>query len=218
MQTDDPFIDPIDIHLATEGPPLMHEEAMDRVSVAHGVEVDEEDDFDDGSYEAGEYNADDSDSVNHPEYYNTGEIEVIDAIEDWKLGFHLGNVVKYIARSGHKGDELEDLRKARWYLDRYITKAQEKLPDLLDCKGILQAPHWEAVPDPESNGEDGPMWRVRWSQPDDEGKYLWVGHYGGNGPRQNQHMAERDAEQRNNDGKSPTEYAACREAIWPREI
>jgi hypothetical protein len=59
-------------------------------------------------------------TVNHPRYYNIGKIEVIAAIEDWHLGFHLGNVVKYVARAGHKALTLEDLRKAAWYLDRYI--------------------------------------------------------------------------------------------------
>jgi len=63
----------------------------------------------------------DTDNVNHPTHYNVGKIEVIDAIEDWKLGFHDGNVVKYVARSQHKGTRLEDLKKARWYLDRLIT-------------------------------------------------------------------------------------------------
>jgi hypothetical protein len=61
-----------------------------------------------------------SDQVNHPQHYNHGKFEVIDVLEDWELGFHLGNVVKYIARAGHKGNELQDLQKARWYLDRKI--------------------------------------------------------------------------------------------------
>lgn len=60
-------------------------------------------------------------SINHPAHYNTGKIEVIDFIEDQKLGFNLGNAVKYISRSAHKGTELDDLRKARWYLDREIA-------------------------------------------------------------------------------------------------
>ena len=67
-----------------------------------------------------------SDPVNHPAHYTTGKIEVIDALEDWKLDFHEGNVVKYIARAKHKGRELEDLKKARWYLDRKIQKLEEK--------------------------------------------------------------------------------------------
>lgn len=59
-------------------------------------------------------------SVDHPKHYNHGSIEVIDAIEDWSLGFHAGNVIKYVARAEHKGNKLQDLRKARWYLDRLI--------------------------------------------------------------------------------------------------
>lgn len=58
--------------------------------------------------------------VDHPLHYNMGSIEVIDAIEAWELGFHAGNVVKYVARHKHKGDPLEDLKKARWYLQRLI--------------------------------------------------------------------------------------------------
>jgi hypothetical protein len=62
------------------------------------------------------------DPVNHPKHYTFGKIEVIDAIEDWKLNFHLGNTVKYIVRAPHKGNLLEDLQKARWYLDREIGR------------------------------------------------------------------------------------------------
>ena len=65
-----------------------------------------------------------TDNVSHPSHYNAGKIEVIDAIEDWKLGFHLGNVVKYIARAAHKGAELEDLKKAKWYLERKIQQLE----------------------------------------------------------------------------------------------
>lgn len=65
-------------------------------------------------------------AVNHPSHYNAGSIEVIDAIEDWHLNFHLGNVVKYVARAEHKNDAIEDLKKARWYLDRDIQR-REKL-------------------------------------------------------------------------------------------
>ena len=68
-----------------------------------------------------------SDSVNHPKYYQ-GNIEVIDFIEDKKLGFNLGNCVKYISRAGKKSPEklVEDLKKARWYLDREIHKEEQK--------------------------------------------------------------------------------------------
>lgn len=61
------------------------------------------------------------DVVNHPIHYTTGKIEVLDFIEDQKLPYHLGNVVKYICRAPHKGTEMQDLRKAQWYLNRYIA-------------------------------------------------------------------------------------------------
>ena len=59
-------------------------------------------------------------AVNHPPHYNQGTIEVIDAIEDWGLDFNAGNVIKYVARHQHKKNPVEDLKKARWYLDRLI--------------------------------------------------------------------------------------------------
>lgn len=65
-----------------------------------------------------------ADPVNHPSHYTSGGIETIDVIEAWQLGFHLGNAVKYISRAGKKGDALEDLKKARWYLDREIARRE----------------------------------------------------------------------------------------------
>ena len=62
------------------------------------------------------------DPIDHPDHYTVGGVEVIDAIEAWGLGFHLGNAIKYIARAGRKGGALEDLKKARWYLDRMIAR------------------------------------------------------------------------------------------------
>jgi hypothetical protein len=63
-----------------------------------------------------------NDPVNHPSHYTSGKIEVIDFIEDQKLGFHTGNTVKYICRAGKKDPtkEIQDLEKAMWYLARYI--------------------------------------------------------------------------------------------------
>jgi len=58
--------------------------------------------------------------VDHPDHYQGGKFEVIDIIEDFKLGFHLGNVVKYVLRAGKKDATIQELEKARWYLDRYI--------------------------------------------------------------------------------------------------
>ena len=64
--------------------------------------------------------------VRHPSHYNQGKIEVIDAIEDWGLDFNGGNVVKYVARHPHKENALEDLKKAKFYLDRMISKLKEE--------------------------------------------------------------------------------------------
>jgi hypothetical protein len=65
-----------------------------------------------------------ADTVNHPAHYKVGGIETIDFIEAKKLGYNLGNVVKYITRADHKGNKLEDLRKAQWYLTREIEAAK----------------------------------------------------------------------------------------------
>ncbi len=65
-------------------------------------------------------------AVDHPPHYNQGKIEVIDAIVDWQLNFARGNAVKYLVRAGRKSDltELEDLRKAMWYLNFEITNLE----------------------------------------------------------------------------------------------
>jgi hypothetical protein len=73
-----------------------------------------------------------SDNVNHPQHYGGADnpYEAIKVIEAWQLGFCLGNAVKYIARAGKKGESLatmpklriEDLEKARWYLDHEISR------------------------------------------------------------------------------------------------
>jgi hypothetical protein len=62
-----------------------------------------------------------SDMVNHPPHYKAGGIETIDFIEAKNLGYNLGNVVKYVSRADLKGNKLEDLQKAKWYLDRAIS-------------------------------------------------------------------------------------------------
>jgi hypothetical protein len=63
-------------------------------------------------------------SVNHPKHYGGADstYEAIKVIEAWDLEFCLGNVVKYISRAGKKDSatELEDLKKAAWYLNRRI--------------------------------------------------------------------------------------------------
>ncbi len=63
--------------------------------------------------------------VNHPKHYGGTDnpYEAIKVIEAWDLGFCLGNVVKYISRAGKKSkDPIEDLEKARWYLERELSK------------------------------------------------------------------------------------------------
>lgn len=64
-----------------------------------------------------------NDIVNHPDHYTDGGIETIDFIEAKKLPYHLGNAVKYISRAGKKNPEkmIEDLEKAKWYIERYIN-------------------------------------------------------------------------------------------------
>ena len=70
-----------------------------------------------------------TEKVNHPDHYG-GEsnlYEAIKVIEAWDLNFHLGNVVKYISRAGKKSENnIEDLKKAEWYLNRYVEFIQRK--------------------------------------------------------------------------------------------
>ena len=74
------------------------------------------------------------DNVNHPEHYIYGKIETIDYIEDKGLGFNLGNVVKYVSRCGHKKSKgmsanakaIEDLKKAKFYLEREIAMRERE--------------------------------------------------------------------------------------------
>lgn len=64
------------------------------------------------------------DMVNHPPHYTVGGIETIDFIEAKGLNYHLGQVIKYVSRAGKKGDALQDLQKARWYLNREIARVE----------------------------------------------------------------------------------------------
>ena len=68
-----------------------------------------------------------TDNVNHPDHYNYGEIEIIDFIEqvtqhyNSDVAYHIGNAIKYLARSPHKNGK-EDIEKARWYIERAYQK------------------------------------------------------------------------------------------------
>ena len=71
-----------------------------------------------------------SDSVNNPPHYNYGKVECIEAIEESMTsesfrGYLKGNCMKYLWRYERKGKELEDLRKAQWYLDKLIDEVEE---------------------------------------------------------------------------------------------
>lgn len=72
-----------------------------------------------------------TEKVDHPEHYNPGVYEVINIIEHYNLGFHLGNVLKYILRADKKHDTpKEDIEKAIWYLNRYLEKLEKETPDV----------------------------------------------------------------------------------------
>jgi len=73
-----------------------------------------------------DYSIPTNDPVNHPSHYKVGGIETIDFIEAKKLNYNLGNVVKYLTRADHKGNRLQDLRKAQWYLEREIWNVENK--------------------------------------------------------------------------------------------
>lgn len=85
-----------------------------------------------------------SDKISAPEHYTFGKYQPKDVIWDWHLDFYLGNVIKYIARAGRKEDSsmIDDLRKARQYIDFELEKlqenSQEKMPQsVTQRRGIL---------------------------------------------------------------------------------
>lgn len=69
------------------------------------------------------------DIINHPSHYggneNDNPYETIKVLEAWNLGFHLGCVIKYISRCEKKGDRINDLKKAAWYLNREIERSSK---------------------------------------------------------------------------------------------
>ncbi len=66
------------------------------------------------------------DPVNSPKHYTQGDMEVITAIEGMALDYHQGNVVKYVSRYRYKNG-IEDLRKAKWYIDRLIYIEEQRV-------------------------------------------------------------------------------------------
>ena len=84
--------------------------------------------------------------IEHPDYYTDGNIEVIDYIEDKGFGYHLGNVIKYVSRAGKKTeDPLPDLKKAIWYIERYIDyikKTESEKEDMSEgLTGLIEYLH-----------------------------------------------------------------------------
>lgn len=67
-----------------------------------------------------------SDKVNHPSYYGGADnpYEIIKVIDEWQLDFCLGNAIKYISRAGKKDKDtaIEDLKKAKWYIEHKISQ------------------------------------------------------------------------------------------------
>ncbi len=68
-----------------------------------------------------------NDEINHPSHYTAGSIEVIDFLEAWDFPFHLANAIKYICRAGRKDKNalVTDLKKAVWYINRYIDYVEK---------------------------------------------------------------------------------------------
>ena len=68
-----------------------------------------------------------NDEINHPSHYTAGSIEVINFLEAWDFPFHLANAIKYICRAGRKDKNalVTDLKKAVWYINRYIDYVEK---------------------------------------------------------------------------------------------
>ena len=96
------------VNLTKEYAPNAYQEILDAFYESHDKNVEDEKDC----------------HVNHPNHYGGSDnpYEVIKVLENWDLDFHLGNVVKYVSRAGKKdkSKEIEDLKKAMWYLQRKI--------------------------------------------------------------------------------------------------
>jgi len=72
-----------------------------------------------------------------PEYYRRGSIQVWSFIRDQELNFHLGNVIKYVCRAGHKFDDIDDLEKAIHYLKNEVEfRTSQRVQDILQCEKL----------------------------------------------------------------------------------
>ena len=77
---------------------------------------------------------------NGPEYYRRGSIQVWDFVRDQELNFHLGNVIKYVTRAGHKFDDIDDLEKAIHYLQNEVEfRTSQRVQELVQCEGLQES-------------------------------------------------------------------------------
>jgi len=72
-----------------------------------------------------------NEQIDHPKHYNVnwkGEqaIETFDYIDSWQMGYAEGNIIKYVSRHKYKGKALQDLKKARWYLNKMIKELENE--------------------------------------------------------------------------------------------
>ena len=75
-----------------------------------------------------------------PEYYRRGTIQVWDFVRDQALNFHLGNVIKYVCRAGHKFDDIDDLEKAIHYLKNEVEfRTSQRVQELVQRDGLEDA-------------------------------------------------------------------------------
>jgi len=80
-----------------------------------------------------------------PQYYRRGRIQPWDFVRDQELNFHLGNVIKYVCRAGHKYDDIDDLEKAIHYLQNEVEfRTSQRVSDLLQCEELeeLEYPNY----------------------------------------------------------------------------
>ena len=82
-------------------------------------------------------------NVEHPSHYAEGrKYEPIDVINDWRLNFNLGNTIKYISRAGRKNNIIEDLKKAKFYLDYEIKRLMDMEEEISEPK--MEAREWKS--------------------------------------------------------------------------
>ena len=72
-----------------------------------------------------------------PQYYRRGSIQPWSFIRDQELNFHLGNVIKYLCRAGHKYDDIDDLEKAIHYLKNEVEfRTSQRVQELVQCEKL----------------------------------------------------------------------------------